>query len=66
MLKAHSSKRKYNFETMSVGQIKKFEYADHGRIRNAVFAANKRNEGTFICRIVKFSDGKKVAVQRTA
>ena len=66
MLKAHASKRKYNFETMSVGQIRKFDYKDHGKIRYAVFVSNRRNEGTFICRVVKSSDGKKVAVQRTA
>jgi len=66
MLKAHSSKRKYNFEKLNVGQIKKFDYENYGRIRHAVFISNKHvDEGQFICRVIKEKSGeKKVAVQR--
>ena len=62
MLKAHASKRKYNFEDMKIGQVRKFDYADHGRIRHAVFYSNKRGEGKFVCRVLETK--KKVAVQR--
>ena len=62
MLEAHASKRKYNFQNMKVDQIKKFDYADYGRVRFAVFAANKRGDGKFICRITETK--KTVAVQR--
>lgn len=62
MLKAHASKRKYNFEDMKIGQVRKFDYADHGRIRHAVFYSNKRGEGKFVCRVLETK--KMVGVQR--
>ena len=62
MLKAHASKRKYNFQDMKVNQIRKFDYVDHGKLRHAVFVANRRGEGKFICRVIETK--KTVAVQR--
>jgi hypothetical protein len=64
MLEAHAVKRKYKFEDMKINQIKKFDYADYGKLRFAVFAANKRGDGSFICRVIMDGDDKKVAVQR--
>jgi len=64
MLKAHASKRKYNFEEMKIEEIRKFDYEDRNRLRYAVHFQNKRGEGKFICRVVNDKNKKKVAVQR--
>ena len=65
-MQPHESKRKYFFERMKIGASKKFDYKNHGRIRYAVYSANKRGEGHYICRIKVSRFGtKNVYVWRT-
>lgn len=64
MIKAHSSKRKYNFQELKKGEEEFFPYTEHGKIRSAVCAQNLRGEGAFICRVGLIGKTKCIYVQR--